>query len=254
VRREELSKEEIREIVSSRPGFHKIERTIIAGALELAERPLRDITVPRPSIVSVAADADVKEGLRTLQTAGISRAPVIGETIDEVVGVLHIRDLIGKEGPVSSCARDILALPETLSVMKALAEMQKTRTQLAVVVDEYGGTEGLVTIEDILEEIVGEIYDEFDVDVASVVKGGSETYLPGHFPIHDAKDIGLDLPDGEYSTIAGLIMHRLGRMPEKGDALQFDDLRLEVLRTTGRTVERVRVTKSPSTPVAPEED
>src|ERR671915_799822 len=216
--REELSKEDLREIVSSRPGFHRVERTIMSGALEIAERSLREIAVPRPSVLSVRAEDSVEEALEALLASGFSRAPVVGQDIDDIIGVVHLRDLIGKSGIVRAHARETLALPESLSVMKALGEMQKRHTQIAVVVDEYGGTEGIVTIEDLLEEVVGEIYDEFDRDVVQVQKLDDGTILvPGDFPIHDLADIGVNLAEGGYSTLSGFMLDRLGRIPRSGE-------------------------------------
>lgn len=254
VRREELSKEELREMIGSRRGFHSIERTIMSGALEIADRSLREIAVPRTSITSVGADQAAERAIELLQAAGVSRAPVTGENIDDIVGIVHLRDLIGKQGPVERFKRDAMVLPEMLSVMKALAQMQRKRTQLAIVTDEYGGTEGLVTIEDILEEVVGEIYDEFDPDIATVTRrSDGSTELPGSFPIHDARDVGIALPEGDYATISGLMMQRLGRMPRRGDIVTEGKWRIEALRVKGRSVDRVRITEAVDRQEQPEE-
>lgn len=254
VAREELSKEELREIVSSRPGLHRVERTIMSGALEIADRSLRKIAVPRPSVVSVSATQSVDDALKALLASGFSRAPVTRADIDDIVGVVHLRDLIGKTGEVGEHARRALALPESLSVMKALGETQKARTHMAVVVDEYGGTEGIVTIEDILEEIVGEIYDEFDRDITEVqkLKDGSMV-VPGDFPIHDLPDIGVSLADGDYTTIAGWLMGRLGRVPSRGEAVSEGEWNVSADRVHGRTIERVKLspTNGAQAPEAP---
>jgi putative hemolysin len=242
VRKEELTKDEVREVIAARPGFHKIERTIMSGALEIAERTLREICVPRTSIISVRATDSVEEATRVLRDAGISRAPVASESIDDLVGIVHFRDLVEATAQVGELARPALALPESVSVMKALSELQKSRTHMAVVVDEYGGTEGLVTVEDVLEEIVGELYDEFDRDTAQVVRDpdGAIT-LPGSFPVHDLQDLKINIPSGEYSTLTGLLMDRLGRMPERGDQVQEGQWVIEVIAVTDRSVERVRL-------------
>ncbi len=245
VRKEEISKAELREIVSSRPGLHRLERTIMAGALQIAERSLREIVVPRPTVTSVQAEDTVEEALAVLLRAGVSRAPVTRTNIDDVVGVVHLRDLIGKSGPVGEVARDALALPESLSVMKALNEMQKARTHLAVVVDEYGGTEGIVTIENILEEVVGEIYDEFDRDVLAVRKLDDDSFLlRGDFPLHDLDNLEVRLTEGDYSTISGLVMHLLGRVAQEGDRVTDGGWDLEVVRTSGRTIDLIKLTKA----------
>ncbi|MDQ3646728.1 MAG: hemolysin family protein [Actinomycetota bacterium] len=245
VRKEEISKAELREIVSSRPGLHRLERTIMAGALQIAERSLREIVVPRPTVTSVQAEDTVEEALAVLLRAGVSRAPVTRTNIDDVVGVVHLRDLIGKSGPVGEVARDALALPESLSVMKALNEMQKARTHLAIVVDEYGGTEGIVTIENILEEVVGEIYDEFDRDVLAVRKLDDDSFLlRGDFPLHDLDNLEVRLTEGDYSTISGLVMHLLGRVAQEGDRVTDGGWDLEVVRTSGRTIDLIKLTKA----------
>jgi putative hemolysin len=242
VAREELSKEELREIVSSRPGFHRVERMIMSGALEIAERSLREIAVPRPSVLSVRAEDSIEEALETLLRSGFSRAPVTGQDVDDIIGVVHLRDLIGKIGIVGDHMRDALALPESLSVMKALGEMQKSRTQIAIVVDEYGGTEGIVTIEDILEEVVGEIYDEFDRDIIQVQRLDDGTILAaGDFPIHDLSDIGVNVAEGEYTSLSGLMMHRLGRVPKRGESVIEGEWKLTADEVRGRTISRIRL-------------
>lgn len=242
VAREELSKEDLREIVSSRPGLHRVERKILSGALEIAERSLKEIVVRRSSVTYVSASDPAEDALQTLLAAGFSRAPVIHRDIDEIVGIIHLRDLVGKKGQTGSYARDALVLPESLSVMRALGDMQKARTQIAVVMDEYGGTEGIVTIEDLLEEVVGEIWDEFDPQLIEVrqLDDGS-TMVPGNFPVHDLSDLGIGLEGGDYTTIGGLMMYQLGRIPRRGDVVEQGDWRLIAEQVRGRTVKRVRI-------------
>lgn len=209
----------------------------MSGALEISDRTLREIAVPRTNLIWVKAEAPVDKAQEVLLTAGVSRAPVAGSDVDDVVGVVHLRDLIGKTGVTKQFMRGALALPETVSVMKALAEMQAKRAQLAIVVDEYGGTEGIVT----LEEVVGEIYDEFDPDIAAVERATDGSVVVGSFPIHDIHEIGINLPEGDYTTVAGLLMQRLGRMPRRGDIVREGRWSLEVTRVRGRTVEQVRI-------------
>lgn len=241
VGREELSKEEIHDIVSSRPGFHRVQRTIMSGALEIADRRLRQIAVPRSNVVAVNADQSVDEAISKLLSSGFSRAPLIRTGLDDTLGVVHLRDLIGKSGVARDHERSALALPESLSVIEALAKMQRERTQLAIVVDEYGGTEGIVTIEDLLEEVVGEIYDEFDRDIKGIQRlDDGSIVVDGEFPIHDLPDIGISLAEGEYATVAGLIMDRLGRVPQRGEQIAEAGWRLEIVDMTGRSIRKVR--------------
>ncbi|MGH2787229.1 MAG: hemolysin family protein [Actinomycetota bacterium] len=249
VRREELSKEDLRDMVSSRQSFHGLQRTIMSGAFEIAERSLRQIVVPRAEVVSVNAFDPVDQAVDRLLSSGLSRAPVTETDLDDTVGVVHLRELIGKSGVVRDHARPAVALPESLSVMEALGEMQRSRAQLAIVVDEYGGTEGIVTIEDLLEEVVGEIYDEFDRDIKGIQrhKDGS-LVVSGEFPIHDLHDIGVSLPHGDYATIAGLIMDRLGRVPKPGEQVSESGWQLEVVDVAGRSIKRVRLTPPAAAP------
>jgi putative hemolysin len=153
-----------------------------------------------------------------------------------------LRDLIGKTGAVREHLREALALPESLSVMKALGEMQKSRTQIAIVVDEYGGTEGIVTIEDLLEEVVGEIYDEFDQDIRRVERLDDGSILVrGDFPIHDLNDLGVSIAEGGYTTVSGLMMERLGRLPQRGESVVEGTWELTAEQVRGRTLTRVRL-------------
>ncbi len=173
-----------------------------------------------------------------------SRAPVApGANLDATTGVVHLRDLLGGgERPTGDVATPPLVLPEPAGVLESLRRMQVERSQLAVVVNEHGGAEGIITLEDLIEELVGEIYDETDRDVLSVrTEDDGALLLPGRFPIHDLTDVGLQLPDGPYATIAGLVLDRLGRLGEVGDTVLIDGYRLEVLATTGRAISEVRV-------------
>lgn len=214
----------------------------MSGALEIAERSLREIAVPRPSVLSVHATDQVEEAQAELLASGFSRAPVTQKDVDDVIGVVHLRDLIGKTSVVSDHAREALALPESLSVMKALSEMQKNRTHIAIIIDEYGGTEGIVTIEDIIEEVVGEIYDEFDRDIARVQRlDDGSIVAAGDFPIHDLGDIGVSVEEGEYTTLSGLMMDRLGRVPKLGESVLEGGWNLTAEQVRGRTVSRIRL-------------
>jgi putative hemolysin len=242
VRREEMSKEELHDIVSSRRGFHRVQRTIMSGAIEIANRSLRQIIVPRPRVVALNADEAVDEAIAKLLSSDFSRAPVTGTDLDDTLGIVHLRDLVGKSGVVRDHARPALELPESLSVMDALAQMQRSRTQLAIVVDEYGGTEGIVTVEDLLEEVVGEIYDEFDRDIKGVeYRSDGSMLVRGEFPIHDLGDIGVPIPQGEYMTIAGFIMDRLGRVPRRGEHISESGWQLEVVEVTGQSIRKIRL-------------
>jgi len=143
---------------------------------------------------------------------------------------------------VADHARPALALPESMGVLDALRRLQAEREQLAIVINEYGGIEGIVSVEDLLEELVGEIYDEFDADSQAIQRQpDGSIVLPGSFPVHDLPDLGVSLPEGAYTTIAGLILQRLGHLPDKGEAVEVDGWRLEVLAVEQRAITRVRL-------------
>jgi putative hemolysin len=170
------------------------------------------------------------------------RAPVYRGDLDNVVGMVTLQDLVGAEGRVGDHVRPVVALPESMGVLEALRRLQAERQQLAIVINEYGGTEGIVTVEDLLEELVGEIYDEFDPDSRAIQRQpDGSLVLPGSFPVHDLPDLGIDLPEGPYATVAGLVLARLGRLPDKGETVEIDGWRLEVLAVERRTITHLRL-------------
>jgi putative hemolysin len=253
--REEIGEEELRDMVTTGGGFSRFQREILTGAFEIKERRLREISVPRPEIFSLAADLAVEKAIPQLLESGHSRAPVIGRDVDDVIGIVHLRDLIGATAAVGDLAREALTLPETLPVMNALRQLQHNRAQMAIVIDEHGGVDGLITIEDLLEELVGEIYDEFDRDVSGVERADDGSFVvPGGFPVHDLEDIGVDLPSGEYTTVAGLMLDRIGRVPEPHEAIEIHDYRVEALEVSQNAITRVRLRKRSSKPSDDTED
>ncbi|MDI6103214.1 hemolysin family protein [Actinoplanes sp. NEAU-A12] len=250
--RDEVTPEEIRDLVAAQQEFSAEQRTIISGAFAIADRILREILVPRRDVLTLASGRPAPEALRTLIDGGHSRAPVIGPAgLDDVIGVVHLRDLVGATGPVDDVARPPLFLPETLRVSDALMQLRAERQPLALIVDERGAIDGIVTIEDLVEEIVGEIYDETDSDVAATVREPDGALLmPGSFPIHDLPDVGFhgDPPeDGDYTTIAGMVLARLGHIPtEPGEVVTLPEFTAEVTEVTGRAITEVRVRALPA--------
>ncbi|MBM2621513.1 HlyC/CorC family transporter [Actinoplanes sp. LDG1-06] len=249
--REEVSPEEIRDLVTQQQEFTPEQRTIISGAFEIADRVLREILVPRRDVVVVPADMDSREALGRLVAGGHSRAPVTGPMgLDDVLGVVHLRDLVDAQGPVRDHMFAPIFLPDSLKVSDAMLQLRVQRQQLALVVDERGAIDGIVTMEDLVEEVVGEIYDETDRDVQSVVREpDGSTLLPGTFPVHDLPDIGVDatnLTDGDYTTVAGLVLSRLGHIPTTpGEVVQVDGHTAEVVEITGRAITRIRLRAIP---------
>jgi putative hemolysin len=173
------------------------------------------------------------------------RAPVYRGDLDDIAGVAHLVDLVETSGRISDHCRPALFLPESVGVLEALRRMQRERQQLAVVLNEYGGTEGIVTIEDLLEELVGEIYDEFDRDIASAHhEPDGALVLPGSFPVHDLPDLGVELPEGPYVTVAGLVLDRLGHLPSPGESVLVDGWSLEVLEVAHNAIQRLRLRRA----------
>jgi putative hemolysin len=237
--REAVTEEELRDMVALQTTFTDEQRRLIDGAFEISERELDQIMVPRGDVVVLDADAACRDGLEVLRESGHSRAPVAEErNLDRTIGVVHLRDLIdGESQPVRAVARELPVFPEAAHVLTVLKELQQRRMQMALVIDEHGGVVGLVTVEDIVEELVGEIYDETDRDLVGVEHESDGTILlPGRFPMHDLPDVGVDLPEGEYATIAGLVLDRLGRIPLVGESVEIDGWQIDV-----REVDRLAI-------------
>jgi putative hemolysin len=248
--REEVTTEEIRDMVAAQQEFSAEQRTIISGAFEIADRILREILVPRRDVLTLPQGCSAHDALRQLIASGHSRAPVVGPAgLDDVLGVVHLRDLVDATGPVDALAKQGLFLPETLRVSDAMLQLRIEHQQLAMVVDERGAIDGIITMEDLVEEIVGEIYDETDRDVQAVVREpDGALLLPGSFPIHDLPDIGFaaDGPDeGDYTTVAGMVLAVLGHIPTApGEVVTLPQFSAEVVEVTGRAITRIRLRAS----------
>lgn len=227
------------------------ERTMIDNILGLEETTVREVMVPRPDIVALPSTTTVGDAVDTFVREGYSRLPVYRETIDDIVGILYGKDLLpisvsGRlDDQVGDFVRPAYFVPESKKTGDLLRELQQKRVHIAIVVDEYGGTSGMVTIEDVLEEIVGEIQDEFDTEEQKVVRvGDGEALVDGSVSIDDANDeLDLDLAAEEVDTIGGLVNEKLGRIPVVGDHVQLDHVLLTVASASGRRVTRVRVKK-----------
>ncbi|RKN40188.1 hemolysin family protein [Micromonospora endolithica] len=246
---DEIGPDELRDIVAGNHGFTKEQRTIIAGAVEIADRQLKAVLVPRLQVFTLDSGTTAEAARLVLAATGHSRAPVVRHSgLDDAVGVIHLRDLVGvpDDRPVDECARPPMLLPDSLPVVDALRQFKAERQHIALVVDERGAVDGIVTLEDILEEIVGEIYDETDRDVHSVRHEPDGTMvLPGTFPVHDLVDIGVELPGrpaGDYTTIAGLVLACLGHIPtETGESVTVDRWQLVVAGIDHHAIAEVRL-------------
>ncbi|WP_043621597.1 hemolysin family protein [Nonomuraea candida] len=262
--REEISPEEIRDMVAGHRGFTAEQRLIISGAVEITERVLREVLVSRRQVFTLDAAAPVEEARRLLAGSGHSRAPVVrGRGLDDVAGIVNLRDLLTDESAVTAAdvARPPLLLPDSLLVSDALRRFKADRQQFALVIDERGSVDGIVTLEDLLEEVVGEIYDETDRDVLAVAReADGSLLLPGTFPVHDLPDLDVRLeerPDGDYTTVAGLVLTLLGHVPTgPGESVTTGGWRLRVAAVDRHAITEVRLTRAAAAdePDAPEAD
>ena len=223
------------------------ERVLIHSIIEFGDTVVREVMVPRTDMVTIGAEVTVEDALDLALAAGFSRIPVVEQQIDDVMGIAYTKDLIrqvragNSDDPVGSHLRAAHFVPETKRVAGLMREMQSDKFHLAVVVNEYGGTAGVVTLEDLIEELVGEIVDEFDVEETSVedLPDGT-TRVSGRVQVDDINDqLKSNLPTGAWDTIGGLVFDLLGHVPKAGESVTSDGLVLTVDRVTGRRIERV---------------
>ena len=242
------SPEEILMLVEQSGKAGSIDREdarLIEGVFEFSEKNAREVMTPRTDMVALEADQTVEAAADTVAKAGRSRYPVTGESLDDIVGVVHAKDILralraGGTQPVSSVARPAFFVPGTREVEDVLADMKRKKVHLAVVLDEFGGTAGLVTMEDLLEEIVGQIYDEYDRSEPTPAGAGS--VIAGATPVGDVNEsYGLSLDPGDYTTVGGLVFGALGRLPKVGDQVRLPGVTFEVVTMEGRRVGQLRV-------------
>jgi putative hemolysin len=246
--RDEITPAELRDLVAVHRGFTREQRLIIAGAVEIAERKLRQVLVPRRSVFVLDAQTPVARARMQLAASGHSRAPVVRNgNLDDPVGVANLRDLVtGAGATVAELARPAVLLPDSLLAADALRRFQADRQQFALVVDERGTVDGIVTLEDLVEELVGEIYDETDRDVQAVRReDDGSLLLPGTFPVHDLPDLGIHLehrPHGDYTTIAGLVITVLGHLPTRaGESVTVDGWTAQVTEVDRHAITSIRL-------------
>ena len=251
--RESVSAEEIKSMVRSSEALDQAESRVLADVFDASERTVVEVMQPRHQVHFLDGEQTVVQARGEIRDTGFSRYPVTGEDVDDVLGFVHVRDLLLVENPettrMSELARQIEHIPGTVQVLQALNRMRAHANQIAVVVDEYGGTDGIITLEDLLEELVGEIYDEFDSDTWPAAGGldrivAADGTFDGGLILQEfesATDIAL--PDtGGYETVGGFLMAQLGRIPEAGDRVEVDGGRLEVVELDERRVKTVRFT------------
>ncbi|HEX3707270.1 MAG TPA: hemolysin family protein [Mycobacteriales bacterium] len=248
--REVISEGELRDLVTGHEALSREERRLIDEVFEAGDRQVREIMVPRTEVEFFDAAWTLTKATKTAHDSPHSRFPVVRGSQDDVVGFIHVRDLFRpptgqRRGvKVADLVRDVPMVPSTKRVLSAMSEMRRSGDHLAVVVDEYGGTAGIVTLEDLIEELVGDIRDEYDVadDEARQLRGG-DLDVDGLMNLDDFADaVGVALPDGPYETVAGAMVATLGRLPKVGDAVELSGVRLKITKLDGRRAARVRVT------------
>ena len=263
--REEVTDEEIRAMVGSSATLGDEERQIVDEVFGAGEVSLREVMIPRTEVDFLEGSMPVSKALREVLEGTHSRCPVTGRDTDDVLGFVHVRDLAGHDRaadvPVSKLVRPVMSLPQSLRILPALTSMRQAKAHLAIVRDEYGGTAGIVTIEDLVEELIGDITDEFDEEVAERVDRPDSSFdLDGLTTLADVADeIGYEIPEGPYDTLAGFVMAQLGALPALGDSCDVVLLpsgggehaarfRLSVTELDGRRAARIHVTPLPDEP------
>jgi putative hemolysin len=242
-----ITEEELRGLVAAHESLSGDERRLIDEVFEAGDRQVREVMIPRTECSFLDASLPVAEAFEIVQSAPHSRYPVIRGSSDDIAGFIHVRDLMTTDGraaaTVGELAREVKLLPATKKVLPALSEMRREGHHLAVVVDEYGGTAGIVTLEDLIEELIGDIRDEYDTaeQLATPLRDG-ELELDGLCNLGEFREqTNVELPDGPYETVAGFVVSVLGRVPRIGDAVEHDRVRIAVTELDGRRIARLKV-------------
>ncbi|MBD8080401.1 hemolysin family protein [Cellulosimicrobium arenosum] len=260
-RSEEMSEDELRQLVLDHEDLPEDERQILGDVFEAGSRSLAEAMTPRADVAFLPAASSLADAAREVASGPYSRYPVTGEDFDDIIGFLHVRDLLGPEpwaegavgtaGPqevrprtVRDVVRPVLELPATNTVLPTMSRMRREGVHIAVVVDEYGGTDGIVTLEDLVEELVGDIRDEYDPHEPSAARehAGATSVDAGQTIEEFARRTGVSLPDGPYETVAGFVIADLGRLAGVGDHVDVGDHRLTVTDVARRRIVRVDVT------------
>ncbi|MGD8535444.1 MAG: hemolysin family protein [Candidatus Aminicenantes bacterium] len=246
-----LSEEEVKVLVSiGIKGMSALKKKMITGVLDIGSRPIREVMIPRPQVKSIEITSSNQQILDIILSGGFSRFPVYRGELDNIEGVIHAKDIIpylvdNKDFKLRTLLREPLFLPESASLERALLQMQETANHLVFVVDEFGSMEGIVTLEDIIEEIVGEIQDEYDAKEEDLYVQIEENIyvVRGGASIKDINQrLALDLPEkSEYTTIAGFFLHEFGKIPHEGEVLDYKDLKLVVEKMSKHRISLLRV-------------
>ena len=253
-----LTEEEMKAMISigeEEGTLEKEEKEMLHKVFEFGDKKVSEAMVPRTEIVAVSEDAVVADVLEFLTTNGYSRYPVIKDTVDNIVGLLYVKDILIKmekeevtrTTPIKNIVRDAYYIPESKMVTELLDEMQKNKFQVAIIVDEHGGTAGLITLEDIMEEIVGGLQDEFEAIGAEKeveIVDESTLVVSGFTGIDEVNElVGVELKSGEFNTIGGLLFGLFGHLPKVGEQLKYHGLRFLILDMDGKKIDKVKITK-----------
>src|SRR5664279_107402 len=249
---EKMSDEELRDLVGSHEGLEADERRILHDVFAATDRSVKEVMRPRGEVIFLKSEQSIAAAVVVVRKLPHSRYPVIGGSVDEVLGFVHVRDLLDPVAEtagetVADVTREIVELPSTNRMLPAMTLLRREGVHIAVVIDEYGGTDGIVTLEDLVEELVGEITDEYDLPDPTD-RGTGLSQLDGGLNIEDfAERTGIELADGSYETVAGYVVDRLGRMPSVGDSILVGDHQLLVSEIQGRRISRLDVISTAAT-------
>lgn len=253
------TEEEIKQLVDDDNGeLEMSQREMINKVFEFDDTTAGDIMTHRTDIIAVEDDKNIMDVVKAAIDEGFSRIPIFHEDLDNILGIIYVKDLlkfvgceISKDEDIKAYIREPLYVPETIPCGRLFEKMTDTRIQLAIVVDEYGGTAGLVTIEDIIEELVGDIEDEYDEEDESIQKLDENTYIfEGITDIEDVENaLGISFPEGDYDTLAGFVISRLGFVPTQNDVdavVDYSGVVFTVLEVDDRRIEKIKASKSPT--------
>lgn len=222
---------------------HREDRVLISRAFALGDQVVREVMIPRTEIVAIEKSASMRELHDLFVSSGFSKVPIYQDTLDKIVGVIHARDLFQKPKSIKQVMRDTMFVPETKKSTELLREFRENRMTMAIVVDEFGGTAGLVTVEDVIEEVLGEIHDEFDVEEVVYRKLATDVYLfSGRVETDFVNEkFGLGIPKGDYETLAGYVIGRLGKIPAEGEEYLVDRFKIIVIKATKTKLETLKL-------------
>jgi putative hemolysin len=251
--REVMTEEELRDLVTAHEALGEEERRIVDDVFQSGDRQLRELMVPRTEVDFLDADMPNYKAVKFAAERPHSRYPVMDGSADNIVGFVHVRDLFDPEVAtrsvrVGDLAREVLMLPDTNKLLPTLTEMRRRSTHMAIVLDEYGGTAGIVTLEDLVEELIGDIKDEYDEAAVETMRlRTGELEVDGLLNLDDfAEETGLVLTDGPYETAAGFVAAQLGKVPSVGDEVVIAGRKITVTQMDGRRVSRLRVSRLPA--------